>query len=694
MTGAVIDLLTTGKSLAWMGGIVTAAAFVVLTLDAVLRRRSPSYAFALAMTGAWLAAEALWGWPSAAAAMAEALRNIGWLWFMAAIAGRRTDSGRLHAVGWIYVGLVAIALLGGIVGSLVERQGHGPSVMLTLAPLRMLVVAGALVLLHNLLDSARSDERRVLSLPIASMAAMWAYDLNLYAIGYLSGEPAGLMLMLRPAGALVLALLLGMAALRPGRQAVQLSRPVAVRSLAFAGVAAWLTALAGVAALAGLAGVEFSWRAQVLVLAIGLLGAALMLVSARVRARLRVLVSKHFFEHRYDYRAEWLRFTSTLNRSAGEATALEARVVKAMADIVESGGGALLSSGADGRLSIATCWPPFSAAVPAELAIEPLAEWMRASGRIVQFDEARRGAALAAELAVIPEWLAENRDWWAAVPLIHQDRLEGVVLLHRPVLERALDWEDFDLLKVAGRQAASYLAEARGSEALLESRRFEEFHRRFAFIMHDVKNLASQLALLARNVERHGDNPAFREDMTATVKLSAERLQSLIARLSAQDRVRVERIEPVDLAVVAAGVAAVKGRQHPVQCGGAASGWVQAEPDLLERLIGHLVQNAVEASPADEPVRLTLSSDGPAATLVIADRGAGMSADFIRTSLFRPFVSTKDGGFGIGAYQARQYAEAMGGTLSVVSREGEGSDFILTLPKAEPGTYHHRREAA
>jgi putative PEP-CTERM system histidine kinase len=221
---------------------------------------------------------------------------------------------------------------------------------------------------------------------------------------------------------------------------------------------------------------------------------------------------------------------------------------------------------------------------------------------------------------------------------------------------------------------------------LLESRRFEEFHRRFAFVMHDVKNLASQLALLSRNVERHGDKPEFREDMTETVKLAATRLQSLTARLAEQDRVRVQRVAPVDLAVIARRVVAAKTVGHPVSLDAAGSVTARGDADLVERLLGHLVQNAIDASADNAPVVVQVAIRAGEAHVEVRDSGAGMSAEFIRTSLFRPFVSTKDGGFGIGAFQARQFAEAMGGRLSVTSREGEGSVFTLSLPMADAAT--------
>ena len=103
-----------------------------------------------------------------------------------------------------------------------------------------------------------------------------------------------------------------------------------------------------------------------------------------------------------------------------------------------------------------------------------------------------------------------------------------------------------------------------------------------------------------------------------------------------------------------------------------------ADPARLEQALGHLIQNAVEASAGGDPVTVTVGR----ASIEVADRGTGMNAAFVRDHLFRPFVSTKHGGFGIGAFEARQVIQAMGGTLDVVSREGEGTRFTIALPTA------------
>lgn len=671
--------------------LVGTLAYVALAGAAVMRRtplaRAP-YVVALCGMALWLGTMALAGSGSTSGWIGEAIRNLGWLWFMASIAGRREGDRGISQIGWIYIGLffveavvAVLLLLPLIIGQGVTYGSH------TLDTLQMLFSAGGLVLLHNLFEAADSDERRGLTLPLAAIAALWTYDLNLYAINYISHSPASLLLDLRPIAALVIAVVLAIATVRPAGHKVRLSRPVAFRSVALAAVAAWLIALSLFTMAVNSSIGTFGAMAQLIVLIGTSAGALAIMRSARLRARLRVWTTKHFFEHRYDYRAEWLRFTDTLSRSEGAGLSLNTRVVKAVADIVESGGGILLTPDASGHLSLAASWPQNALPMPNDMDWSAMARWMAAHGRIVQFDELRSGTAPDAEIAAVPVALLDMAALWIALPLLHQGRIEGIILLSRPPLDRALDWEDFDLLKVAGRQAASHIAEARGSEALAESARFEEFHRRFAFMMHDVKNLTSQMALLARNVERHGDNPEFREDMVVTLRLSAERLGQMMQRLSQQEKVRIEGLVPVDIGHVAMRVAIAKRGLHPVQLHDEAPAAALADQETLEQLLIHLVQNAIDATPGNTPVTIRLRQDATDVLLSVEDRGVGMTPEFVRTQLFRPFSSTKDGGFGIGAYQARQLAIAMGGNLSVTSREGEGTTFTLSLPRADAASH-------
>ena len=288
--------------------------------------------------------------------------------------------------------------------------------------------------------------------------------------------------------------------------------------------------------------------------------------------------------------------------------------------------------------------------------------------------------------------MIEDSSVWVGIPLLHHQRLVGLVLLAAPEYRRPLDWEDFDLLRTAGNQAASSLAEAMSQEALANAQRFEEFNRRFAFILHDIKNLVSQLSLVARNAERHADNPDFRADMVATLQASVGKMNELLARLAPHSAARVQRIEAQPLRPILTAAIAAKRRDRDVQLLGDTSLCAMVDSSALEQAVGHLLQNAIDASSA-APVSVRVSAARDSVTIAIADKGVGMDGDFVRNRLFQPFASTKSGGFGIGAFEARALITAMGGRLSVDSRPGQGTTFTITLVAAEATEEPERKRA-
>jgi putative PEP-CTERM system histidine kinase len=423
-------------------------------------------------------------------------------------------------------------------------------------------------------------------------------------------------------------------------------------------------------------------------------GAMVLIPSARARGWVKVKLAKHLFEHRYDYRTEWLRFTETLGRAGPDAPPLSERIVKAFADVVDAPGGLLLVSDGGGvAVGGAAHWPGVT---PGPEAFEDSAKFwddLELSRRVLEFEGLRRGWASARDKAVaVPKWLLDEPGVWVGIPLLHHQRLVGLVVLAAPDYRRQLDWEDFDLLRTAGNQAASSLAEALGQEALSQAQRFEEFNRRFAFILHDIKNLVSQLSLVARNAERHADNPEFRADMVATLQSSVGKMNELLTRLAPHSQARVQRIEPQSLRPILTAAIAAKRRDREVNLIGDASVEALADAAALEQAVGHLLQNALDAS-SGEAVTVGVSSEGSNVSIAISDKGVGMDGDFIRNRLFEPFASTKPGGFGIGAFEARALISAMGGRLSVDSRLGRGTTFAILLPAAEAADEPSRKRA-
>ncbi|MGN6819984.1 MAG: XrtA/PEP-CTERM system histidine kinase PrsK [Sphingomonas sp.] len=637
-----------------------------------------AFVAALGMTALWTLAVAGIGSQDLTTRITESLRNIAWLAFMLAVLRRDPAARQARAVTMIY-GVVMLVALAGIVLSLIQSTVTGDIVQGIAAVrilLRMMVALGALVLVHHLYSAVAPGARGGIRLAVVALAAMWLGDLSLYTAAYLGGGWPMELIATRGLAMVAIVPVLAIAVHRNGDWTLKLSRTVTWQSLSLVALLAYagVTVLA-ISAIDAFAG-GYTRLAQT-AFVFGSAAALLTLLSSpAIKAWLRVMVAKHLFNHRYDYRAEWTRFTDTLGKPGEGAPPLEERIVKAVADVTDSSAGLLLVADGGG-LSLGATWN-WDGAVPGAMASEALAEFLAHGGRIVELDSVRAGEATPVELTAVPQWMLDAPAAWAIVPLVHLNQLIGAILLARPPIDRSLDWEDFDLLRIAGRQVASYLAEARAHEALADARRFDEFNRRFAFIMHDVKNLVSQLTLVARNAERHADNPDFRADMIATLKDSVGRMNELLARLSQHNSGRVEEPLAVELMPIVERVMRRRGGSHPIAITGKRDAVAIADPARLEQALGHLLQNAIEASAAGEPGGIVLG----ASTLEVIETGAGMSASFVRDRLFRPFVSTKDNGFGIGAFEARQVVQAMGGTLDVVSREGEGTRFTIALREA------------
>ncbi|WP_243990798.1 XrtA/PEP-CTERM system histidine kinase PrsK [Novosphingobium album (ex Hu et al. 2023)] len=546
---------------------------------------------------------------------------------------------------------------------------------------RLLVTVGGLVLVHNLYAGAPREVRPALRWPAVGLAVLWAFDLNLYTIAYLAARWPVEIAAFRGVATLVLTGCFALAA-ASNRDALRLrpSRAVTFQTFSLLVIGFYLVAMVAVAQWLSYAGGNFARLIELAFLTLASAVALVVLPSRRVRGWLKVTLTKHFFQHRYDYREEWLRFTRTIGSRGSEASPLGERVVQSVADIFESPAGLLLTPGEQGDLTLAARWNWPEIEVPAVAFPLHAQTYFERTGYIADLDDLRAGLALPEADIEVPAWLTGDARVWALIPLVHYERLVGMVVLARPQIVRKFDWEDFDLLRVFGQQVASYLAENASQQALAESSRFEDFHRRIAFVMHDIKNLASQFSLLARNAELHADKPAFRADMLVTLRNSSDKLNALLARLSRYGNGAVDKLEQVRASEVVASVMERFRANPQVVLAQIVDVEVTANSHSLEQVLVHLVQNAIDASKPESPVFLSLTVEGLTARFEVLDSGCGMSAEFVRNRLFKPFVSTKNGGFGIGAFEARELVRAMRGRLEVESREGLGSRFLVYVP--------------
>ena len=685
--------------------LIAFVGFAALALALLLRRKqSPAnlwLATACLVTAAWaltivLAARYADPYLAAVSPM-ETLRSIVWVAFLWALLSpswrlsQRLSSSFVIAVivGFVLAAQLALDLFddAGLSALPLSEQATIAYVFLLM---RLTVAIGGIVLVHNLYVNAAPSSRWAIQLLCIGLIGIFGYDLNLYTLQLLSGRSVFDLFEVR---GMVNALVVPVLALSAGRSRLsklQFSRQAAFHTLSLGAVGGYLVLMSVAAYGLRLVGGDWGRLLQISLLFGAAIFAAVVVSSGRYRASVRVWINKHFFTYKYDYREEWLRFISTISNSGPGTGDLSQRVVQAICAIVDSPGGALFQPAAGGGFEITARWTFHALPHGPTEPLPALTQFLETRGRIVDLDELRGGSGDYDDLP-LPEFARAEPRAWLVVPLLHLEQLAGFVVLEHSLAKRELNWEDYDLLRTVGKHGASYIAEASTQAELLESRKFDEFNRRFAFIMHDIKNLVSQLSLVARNAERHADNPEFRADMVKTLQSSVGKMNDLLARLSQHNTAKPDDGE-VDVAEIVRGVVAAKKdlRPKPV-LEVATEATVTGDPTRFEQVVAHLVQNAVDASGGKGQVTVRMANFTDEVRIDIADTGSGMSAAFIRTELFAPFRSTKAGGFGIGAYEAREIVRGMGGRLDVVSREGEGSLFSVVLPLS--GAEMQRRRA-
>jgi len=643
-----------------------------------------------------LATSALWAWLLVAAAwtslsgflrlanLADALRYGAWFWFLLAMLRQRTenqpDSGvRFLQWGSLLVLLVAVSL------QFVAASGDGAAELLRKMRLfsALSLPVMAMVLLEQFFRNASEDSRWNIKPLCLGLGGAFLFDIYLFSQSVLFNQLDADGFGIRGAvHALVVPFLILSTARRSDwLSRIQISRKAAFHSATLMMAGLYLLFISGVGYYVRFFGGDWGRALQLGLVFLGLVGMAVLALSGSVRARVRVFLGKHFFRYRYDYREEWLRFTQTLS-AKNSPQEMGEQVIRGLADMLDSPGGALwLKSRGDAGYLQTARWNMQQSA-QAEDPGTPLSQFLRTSGWVVNLQEYRSFPRRYGQL-VLPAWLQETPHAWLIVPLTVADDLIGFVVLAQARAHVDVNWEVNDLLKTAGRQAASFLALMQATEALLDVRKFDAFNRMSAFVVHDLKNIVTQLSLMMKNAKRLHSNPEFQQDMLLTVENSLDRMRQLMLQLR-EGATPPGTAVGVDLEAIARRIAkACADRGRVLEVDVAEPVVTRGHEERIERIVGHIVQNAFDATEADGRVWLKLDRSRGQAMIEVGDTGHGMSPEFVRERLFKPFQTTKKAGMGIGAYESFQYVQELGGKITVDSELERGTIVTVLLPLFE-----------
>ena len=671
------------------GYLISAAAYtVLLTVCLTLWRRrltGSGLATALAVQVGWslvLAGQSRLGiYAPVFVIAAEYLRDLAWaLVLIRWLRGAATS--RLGRIAQRTLGALVAAVVLWAIGTFLP--GEPGLLVRAVEPYWiwggfLLTVAG-LVLVEQVARNTRTRRRWALKYLWLAIGALYAWDLCLYSVAMLHGSLTATLWTDRGYfdAALTVLLAVGFSRITEWESAAFVSPRIVFFNATLLGAALYVFLMALGSYLVRRLGGSWGAAGQLLLLGVGTLVLAVAALSEQFRAWARVVIAKYLFPYRYDYRSEWQKLTRAL--SEDDETPLHERIVRVMAGFMSaSSGGLWLRNGEGGYVPAGGDLAPPTA--PCESGHPEFFSYLLAREWICDLDAARDTRHPVRKMPGPPAWMRDNPRLWLVVPLICESALVGFVLIGQPLAPVRLSWEELDLLRAAGRQVASYLAFEQAAKRLAEAHQFEALNRLSAVLMHDLRHLIAQQALVVQNAARHRGNPEFFDDAILTIDNSVKRMTRLMDEL--RSGVLTEQPHRVEVAELCAeAIRRSPGRPQPA-LEVRARGEVVLHRERLLQVLEHLIRNAQEATAADGSVTVRVQKAGQQVLIEVADTGCGMDEDFVRHKLFAPFETTKgEKGFGIGAYQAREFVRKCGGTIEVESRPGHGTRFTLRLPLA------------
>jgi putative PEP-CTERM system histidine kinase len=648
------------ENIAAIGYAISAVLFLVLTALLLSRWRnrsqSPVLAIATFTSTIWagmLAAQSndVLSIPYLAASL-EWIRDICWIIALTMILRGMDETRTTEKVAMRYALFLPVVAI--IVFALYQSRSEEPFSAVLMVVGGIVFSAVALVLTEQIYRNAPVDSRSGLKYFCLGVVGIFLYDIAMYAWSLVeSAIPSDAWAARGYANAL-LVVPLAYSVKRTFRLSPDtfLPRQIIFYTFALTGIGAFLTVLLAGDYFIRTYGGTWADVGRIIFLFGAFVVGSTLLLSASVRARARVFLLKLLFRYKYDYRREWLRFIGTLSESSPEHVPMTA--IRAVAQIVNSPGGIAWArqQDEDSYLPVGA----WRCVMPILLSIDrrsSLIQFLEDRQWIIDLNELREHPSHYEGLQLEAPF-KERDDWWLIVPMMLGSRLFGFIVLLKPRAVPSLNFEDHDLLKTVGRHVATHIDQAESDRRLAETSQFGTYNRLAAFLMHDLNNLIAQQSLVVKNAERFRGNPDFVDDAINTNVGNV--IQNVVKRTI--DRKPVPKLKACKKNLI-----------------------VQADPERLSMVLEHLIRNAQEATNQDGSITISTEAADSVATISITDTGCGMTQDFIRDRLFRPFDSTKGSqSMGIGAYQARDYIRTLGGQMEVTSNVGVGTTFSVRLP--------------
>lgn len=460
---------------------------------------------------------------------------------------------------------------------------------------------------------------------------------------------------------------------------VYVSRDIVLQSSLVLAAGVYLCLLAIVGYYLSYIGGNWTSLLQVVFVVVGTALFCTLVFSDAIRRKYKVFIEKHFFANTFDYREKWVELTRELKKVEIANHNAPTVCLTAWCKAIGYSDGALVKLSAASAPDVLATTPNYQLNA-ADLHIAVIYQQKFGNKNwLLDFSDRHDKDVI----AIRQELAGKTESFALLVPFYQNNQLWGCCMLKpQPTEHLKLNWELRDYLNAVSEQISSYLFMSEASKTLSENAQFIAFSRMSAFVVHDLKNVKAQIDMLLKNAKRHRHNPEFIDDAFETIEAMQNRLQNMLSQLTQKQSGAVQKKTVVMAKLLQQLIAERCADHEPLpQLQVVQDCELYLDHERMSNILYHLIDNAQQATPPDGSVTVRLDVKDETMILNIIDTGCGMSAEFIKERLFKPFDTTKgNAGMGIGAYDALNFIQQNQGQLSVFSEVNIGSTFTIQLP--------------
>lgn len=434
-------------------------------------------------------------------------------------------------------------------------------------------------------------------------------------------------------------------------------------------------------------GFEMFFVIKWLIVVTGIFGVLLFSLSEKLRRRANFFISSNFYANKYEYRNEWLKLSENL-----EGAQSEKQIVQALNTVLyeslytkeiyiwlgdsENKKDFSLISGHVANSNTVNTTVPFSDSLVHYLKNNPyfFLDANESSSSWQQVKNENSNILNILRLKLI-------------TPISINNHISGLIGIGAEYTGKEYSYDDFDLLSAIGSQTAAALLSVRMSEKVAEAREQEAWHRLSAFVLHDIKNAATMLALVQENAPNHIHEPEFQNDVLELIDDTLRRMKRVEDRLNALRDDQRPNIQSIKLAPLLQSCTQKMSKRLPnMQFYSKAenNATINSDPKLLQSILENLLLNAAQAQNNIGDAFINAQTNHNKVTIEVRDNGPGIAENLLPDALFEPFKTTKKGGTGIGLWQVKQLITTLGGAITVDNMPNGGAKFTLQLPFNQP----------